>query len=146
MQTDASISSILIVVLFGVGTDYILFLMFRFRERLRAGDEPKQAMVTAVSRVGEAITSAAAVVIIAFLSMALSLFGFFRSMGPSLAIAVAVTLLAGLTLVPAVVSLLGAKVFWPSKSWRAEPKGARFAAIGRGLGRKPASSRPCPAW
>ncbi|MEU0509903.1 MMPL family transporter [Amycolatopsis sp. NPDC006125] len=138
MQTDASISSILIVVLFGVGTDYILFLMFRFRERLRAGDEPKQAMVTAVSRVGEAITSAAAVVIIAFLSMALSLFGFFRSMGPSLAIAVAVTLLAGLTLVPAVVSLLGAKVFWPSKSWRAEPKGARFAAIGRGLGRKPA--------
>ncbi|GHF06582.1 hypothetical protein GCM10017786_45190 [Amycolatopsis deserti] len=77
MQTDASI---LIVVLFGVGTDYILFLMFRFRERLRAGDEPKQAMVTAVSGVGEAITSA-------------------------------VTLLAGLTLVPAVVSLLGAGVF-----------------------------------
>ncbi|HVW43806.1 MAG TPA: MMPL family transporter, partial [Amycolatopsis sp.] len=78
MQADSSISSILIVVLFGVGTDYILFLMFRYRERLRAGDEPRQAMVTAVSRVGEAITSAAAVVIIAFVSMALSAFGFFR--------------------------------------------------------------------
>lgn len=138
MQADSSISSILIVVLFGVGTDYILFLMFRYRERLRAGDEPKQAMVTAVSRVGEAITSAAAVVIIAFLTMALSLFGFFRSMGPSLAIAVAVTLLAGLTLVPAVVSLLGTKVFWPSKAWRSEPKAARFGAVGRAVGRRPA--------
>ncbi|TNC23947.1 MMPL family transporter [Amycolatopsis alkalitolerans] len=138
MQADSSISSILIVVLFGVGTDYILFLMFRYRERLRAGDEPKQAMVTAVSRVGEAITSAATVVIIAFLTMALSLFGFFRSMGPALAIAVAVTLLAGLTLVPAVVSLLGTKVFWPSKAWRKEPEAARFAAVGRAVGRRPA--------
>ncbi|MBB2934002.1 RND superfamily putative drug exporter [Amycolatopsis bartoniae] len=138
MQADSSISSILIVVLFGVGTDYILFLMFRYRERLRAGDDPKRAMVTAVSRVGEAITSAAAVVIIAFLTMALSLFGFFRSMGPSLAIAVAVTLLAGLTLVPAVVSLLGTKVFWPSKAWRREPEAARFAAVGRAVGRRPA--------
>ncbi|KAA9160000.1 MMPL family transporter [Amycolatopsis acidicola] len=138
MQADSSISSILIVVLFGVGTDYILFLMFRYRERLRAGDAPKQAMVTAVSRVGEAITSAAAVVIIAFLTMALSLFGFFRSMGPSLAIAVAVTLLAGLTLVPAVVSLLGTKVFWPSKAWQREPRAARFGAVGRAVGRRPA--------
>lgn len=138
MQANSSVSSILIVVLFGVGTDYILFLMFRYRERLRAGDEPKQAIVTAVSRVGEAITSAAAVVIIAFMTMALSLFGFFRSMGPSLAIAVAVTLLAGLTLVPAVVSLLGTRVFWPSKAWRAEPKSARFGALGRSVAKRPA--------
>ncbi|WP_158888793.1 MMPL family transporter [Amycolatopsis anabasis] len=137
LETDASISSMLIVVLFGVGTDYILFLMFRYRERLRAGDDPKSAMVAAVSRVGEAIATAAVVVIIAFLAMTLSSFGFFRSMGPSLAIAVGATLLAGLTLVPAVVSLLGTKVFWPSKAWRREPEAARFAAVGRGLGRKP---------
>ncbi|TCO61003.1 MMPL family transporter [Actinocrispum wychmicini] len=138
LKTDASIASMLIVVLFGVGTDYILFLMFRFRERLRAGDGPKQAMVTAVSRVGEAITTAAVVVMIAFAAMTLSSFGFFRSMGPALAIAVGVTLLAGITLVPAVVSLMGSKVFWPSKSWRREPKAARFGAVGRVVGRRPA--------
>src|SRR5436305_10529400 len=50
LQANSSISSILIVVLFGVGTDYFLFLMFRYRERLRAGDEPQQAMVHAVPR------------------------------------------------------------------------------------------------
>ncbi|QZZ33214.1 MMPL family transporter [Streptomyces sp. ST1015] len=138
LQANSSISSILIVVLFGVGTDYFLFLMFRYRERLRAGDEPKQAMVNAVARVGEAIASAAGAVIIAFLALALSTLGFLKQMGPALAIAVTVTLIAGLTLIPAVVSLIGPRIFWPSKSWRHEPSDARFAALGRGVQRRPA--------
>ncbi|PKV77267.1 MMPL family transporter [Nocardia fluminea] len=137
LDIDTSISAILLVVLFGVGTDYILFLMFRYRERLRVGDDPKTAMVNAVARVGEAITSAAAAVIIAFMALTLSSLGMFRAMGPALAIAVAVALLAGLTLVPAVVSLLGTKVFWPSKAWQVEPRGARFGAIGAAMGRRP---------
>ncbi len=138
LHTDSSISTILIVVLFGIGTDYILFLMFRYRERLRRGEDRKQAMVGAVARVGEVISSAAGVVIFAFLALALSTVSVLRSLGPALAIAVAVTLLAGLTLVPAVVSLLGPKVFWPSTSWRREPGTARFGAIGNALGRRPA--------
>jgi RND superfamily putative drug exporter len=138
LQANSSISSILIVVLFGVGTDYFLFLMFRYRERLRAGDEAKQAMVNAVGRVGEAIASAAGAVIIAFLALVLSTLGFLKQMGPALAIAVAATLVAGLTLIPAVVSLIGPKVFWPSKSWQREPDNARFAALGRGVRRRPA--------
>ncbi|MEU7631026.1 MMPL family transporter [Nocardia sp. NPDC049220] len=137
LQIDASINAILVVVLFGVGTDYILFLMFRYRERLRAGEDSKTAMVNAVSRVGEAITSAAGAVIIAFLALVLSTLGMFRALGPALAIAVAVALVAGLTLVPAVVSLIGTKVFWPSTAWRTEPKGARFTAVGNALGRRP---------
>jgi RND superfamily putative drug exporter len=139
LNTDSSISTILIVVLFGIGTDYILFLMFRYRERLRAGEDPKQAMVSAVTRVGEVIASAAGVVIAAFLALLLSTLSVLRSIGPALAIAVAVTLIAGLTLVPAVVSLLGPRVFWPSKAWRREPTAARFAVIGRSLGRRPAT-------
>ncbi|MCS0605412.1 MMPL family transporter [Streptomyces sp. LP11] len=138
LQANSSISSILIVVLFGVGTDYFLFLIFRYRERLRAGDEPKLAMVNAVGRVGEAIASAAGAVIIAFLALVLSTLGFLKQMGPALAIAVAATLVAGLTLIPAVVSLIGPKVFWPSKSWQREPENARFAALGRGVRRRPA--------
>ncbi|MFF7356121.1 MMPL family transporter [Streptomyces filipinensis] len=138
LQANSSISSILIVVLFGVGTDYFLFLMFRYRERLRAGDEPKQAMINAVDRVGEAIASAAGAVIIAFLALVLSTLGFLKQMGPALAIAVAATLVAGLTLIPAVVSLIGPKVFWPSKSWQKEPENARFAALGRSVQRRPA--------
>ncbi len=137
LKTDSSVSAFLIVVLFGVGTDYILFLMFRYRERLRSGEDPKTAMISAVTRVGEAIASAAGAVIIAFLALTLSTLGLFKSLGPALAIAVATTLIAGLTLIPAIVSLLGTKVFWPSKAWKVEPTGARFAAIGASLGRRP---------
>ncbi|MEU6678585.1 MMPL family transporter [Streptomyces sp. NPDC046925] len=138
MKADSSIQELLTVVLFGVGTDYILFLLFRYREALRAGEDPKGGMVHAVERVGEAITSAAGAVIVAFAALTLSSLGMLRSMGPALAIAVFVTLLAGLTLVPAVVSLLGTKVFWPSKSWQKEPQGTGFARLGTSIARKPA--------
>ena len=138
LNADSQTTVILIVVLFGIGTDYILFLMFRYRERLRAGDTPKQAVATAVERVGEVIASAASVVIVAFLALLLSSLSIFRSLGPTLAIAVAVTLIAALTLIPAVVTLLGTRVFWPSKAWQHEPKAARFAAIGSALGKRPA--------
>jgi len=69
LQVDPSLQTILLVVLYGIGTDYILFLMFRYRERLRVGDDKKQAMVFSVSRVGEVIASAAGVVIVAFLAL-----------------------------------------------------------------------------
>jgi RND superfamily putative drug exporter len=138
LNSTSSDSTILLVVLFGIGTDYFLFLMFRFRERLRMGEDKKEAMRQSVTRVGEVIASAAGVVIAAFLALSLSSLSIFRSLGPTLAIAVAVTLVAALTLIPAVVSLIGTAVFWPSKSWQREPRPGRFAAIGSGLGRRPA--------
>ncbi|WP_037910366.1 MMPL family transporter [Actinacidiphila yeochonensis] len=138
LKANSSLSSLLVVVVLGVGTDYFLFLMFRYRERLRAGDEPKQAMVNAVAKVGEAIASAAGVVIASFLALSLSTLGFLTQLGPALAILVAVTLLAGLTLFPAICSLIPPKaLFWPGKKWQQEPANARFAAIGRAVGRRP---------
>ena len=137
LQVDPSLQTILLVVLYGIGTDYILFLLFRYRERLREGDDKKQAMVFAVSRVGEVIASAAGVVIVAFLALLLATLGFFTSLGPALAIAVALMLVAALTLIPAIVSLIGTKVFWPSKSWQRKPEGATFQRLGRFVGRRP---------
>ncbi|WP_329178463.1 MMPL family transporter [Streptomyces sp. NBC_01477] len=137
LQANSSISALLIVVVLGVGTDYFLFLMFRYRERLRAGDEPKEAMINSVTRVGEAIASAAGAVIIAFCALALSTLGFLTQLGPALAILVAVTLVAGLTLFPAICSLIPPRIlFWPGKKWDQEPTGTRFASIGKLVGRR----------
>lgn len=137
LKADSSIQVILIVVLYGIGTDYILFLLFRYRERLRAGDDTKPALISAMGRAGEAIASAGGAVIVSFMALILSSLSIFRSIGPALAIAVGVTLIAALTLVPAIMTLLGKALFWPSKKWKVEPKGARFAAIGAALGRRP---------
>src|ERR1700728_2981070 len=136
-SSESFTSILLIVVLFGVGTDYILFLLFRYRERLRAGEPSKQAMESAIARVGPAIATAAGAVMIAFLALTLSSLSLFRQLGPALAIAVFSAATAGLTLIPAVVSLLGTRVFWPSEAWKIEPKAVRFTAIGKTLGRHP---------
>lgn len=136
-QVDQSVQIVMTIVLYGVGTDYIVFLLFRYRERLRAGDDPKTALVAAVARVGEVIASAAAAIIIAFMALLLAVFGAFTSFGPGLSIAVALMAIAAVTLIPAVVSLLGTKVFWPSKSWQRVPKGSTFQRLGKFTGRRP---------
>ncbi len=137
LKADSSIQTILVVVLYGIGTDYILFFLFRYRERLREGEDTRASVVHALERAGEAIASAGGAVIVAFLALLLSSLGIFKAIGPALAIAVAVTLLAALTLVPAVVTVLGRALFWPSRKWREEPKAARFGKVGQGLGRRP---------
>ncbi|MGW4940927.1 MMPL family transporter [Actinoplanes sp. NPDC004185] len=138
LTTDPTLSQLRIIVLFGIGTDYILFLLFRHREGLRNGLDPREAAIHAVGRAGEAVASAAAVVLFALLALSLSSLTLFRAMGPSLAIAVTVTLLASLTLVPAIIGLLGTKIFWPSRAWQHEPKGRTFSRLGAALGRRPA--------
>jgi RND superfamily putative drug exporter len=138
LKADSSITVIMIVVMYGVGTDYILFFLFRYREQLRKGADSRSAAVHALERAGEAIASAGGAVIVAFMALILSSLSIFRSIGPSLAIAVGVTLVAALTLVPALVTIFGKALFWPSKNWRKEPEAARFASIGAQLGRRPA--------
>ncbi|HEX5994829.1 MAG TPA: MMPL family transporter [Jiangellales bacterium] len=138
-NVSQDLQTILLIVLYGIGTDYILFLLFRYRERLRAGDDKRTAMVTSVARVGEVISSAAAAVIVAFLVLLLASLGFFGSLGPALAIAVAVMLVTSLTLIPALVSLLGRFVFWPSKAWQKQPTGTLPHRLGNAIGRRPAA-------
>ena len=138
LKADSSISVILFIVLFGIGTDYILFFLFRYREGLRLGFDSRAAVSHAVERAGEAIASAGGAVIIAFMAMVLSSLSIFRSIGPALAIAVAMAVLAALTLVPAVVAVVGPKVIaWPSKKWMVEPEATRFRAIGRTVAAHP---------
>jgi RND superfamily putative drug exporter len=137
LKFDASFGQLILIVLYGIGTDYILFLLFRYRERLRLGEDKKTAMMVTVERVGEAIASAAGAVMIAFLVLLLAKFKSFGALGPQLAIAVGVMLITALTLVPAVVSLLGRAVFWPSKSWKREPKASMYKRLGDAVGRRP---------
>ncbi|QIG45023.1 MMPL family transporter [Nocardioides anomalus] len=137
LKASTDVETILVVVLYGIGTDYLLFFLFRYRERLREGEEKREAVAHALERAGEAIASAGGAVIVAFMALILSSLGIFRSLGPALAIAVAVTLLAALTLIPALATLLGRALFWPSKKYLVEPKSARFEAVGRSLGRHP---------
>jgi RND superfamily putative drug exporter len=106
---------LLIVLVLGAGTDYGLFLVFRVRERLRLGDNSKDAVVNALTKVGESITFSAFTVIAALLSLLFASFQIYSNLGIPLAIGIAVMLLAGLTLLPALLAIFGKAAFWPSK-------------------------------
>ncbi|MHB8312830.1 MAG: MMPL family transporter, partial [Candidatus Dormibacteria bacterium] len=114
LQVSQITQVLLIVLILGAGTDYGLFLVFRVREELRAGQEPNEAIVLALSRVGESITASAGTVIVALLTLLTASFGMYHDLGLPLAIGIAVTLLAGLTLLPALLAIFGGAAFWPS--------------------------------
>jgi len=116
VQVSPITQLLLIVLLLGAGTDYGIFLVFRVREELRKGHEPKEAVVQALSKVGKVITFSALTVSAALLSLLLASFGFYKGLGPALAIGIGVLLVAGLTLLPALLTVFGRAAFWPVKN------------------------------
>ena len=113
----SSLSQLLMIVLvLGAGTDYGLFLVFRVRENLRVGQDNKEAVVNALTRVGESITFSALTVVAALLSLLFATFQIYSTLGIPLAIGIGVMLLAGLTLLPALLSIFGRAAFWPTKN------------------------------
>ena len=107
-------SLLLIVLVLGAGTDYALFLMFRVREEMRAGLPCHEAIVLSVTRVGETITFSAGILIAALLSLAAATFSLYSGLAAPLAIAIGLMLIAGLTLLPALLAICGPVAFWPS--------------------------------
>jgi len=114
VQISPITSILLVVLLLGAGTDYGLFLVFRVREEMRGGLNSHDAVVKSVSLVGETITFSAGTVMAALLFLLLATFGFYQGLGPALAIGIALMLLSGLTLLPALLSIAGRVAFWPS--------------------------------
>lgn len=118
LKVSPFVELLLTVLVLGAGTDYGLFLIFRVREEMQAGLDQREAIVKALSRVGESITFSAATVIAALLSLLLASFELYSDLGGPLAIGIALMLLAGLTLLPALLAIFGRAVFWPSKRYR----------------------------
>ncbi len=113
-QVGPELAPLLLVVMFGVGTDYIVFLLFRHREHVARGEPASQALGISVSRVGVVIASAAATVIAAFAALLVASLESLRTLAPGLIVGVALMLAAAVTLAPAIMSLFGMRLFWPS--------------------------------
>ncbi len=112
----SQMNAFVIIVMYGAGTDYCLFLINRFREEMAATHDITVATQETVHRVGETISSSAATVFVGFMGMAFAELKAFANTGPMLAVGIVVGLLAGLTLTPALLSLLGERAFWPNKA------------------------------
>ena len=128
---------LLIVLLLGAGTDYGLFLCFRFREELARGSDRHLALVTAVARVGQALTFSGLIVAAALLTLLLAPSGIYQGIGPSLAIGITVMLAAALTLMPALLAIFGPAVFWPLLPKPAPVKAVLWGRVAEHVVRRP---------
>lgn len=128
---------LIIVLLLGAGTDYGLFLVFRVREELHGGKSVHEAVAHSMARVGESISASAATVIVALLSLLFATFGIYHSLGVPLAIGVGVMLVAGLTLLPALLAIFGRAVFWPTSTAKREHRDGLWGRVAGSLLRRP---------
>jgi uncharacterized membrane protein YdfJ with MMPL/SSD domain len=119
----------MVLIVFGAGTDYCLFLVSRYREDLATGQGLPATLRRTGQVIGPVLAASAATVIVGFLALLVAQFGLFRTMGPALAIAVAVALAAGLTLTPALLAIAGKHAFWPTpmERVRQEPRTTSLA-------------------
>ena len=108
------ISTILFAILMGVGTDYSIFIITRYREERIKGADRERAVHTAVVWAGESIVTSASTVIVSLLAMATANFAFVQSMGIVLCGAIIIALLIALTMVPSILMLVGNRIFWPT--------------------------------
>ena len=137
---NAQSAGILTILVFGVGTDYALLLVARYREELRRHADRHQAMAVAMRRAGPAVIASAATVVASLLCLQFADMNSTRGLGPVAAIGVATSLLVMITLLPALLVTTGRWVFWPARPAFGTPDKAgtgRWARLGRGIARHP---------
>jgi RND superfamily putative drug exporter len=120
-----------VVMLYGAGTDYCLFLISRYREELAAGHGKSDALARSVGAVGGALAASAGTVICGLGLMGFAEFAKVRCGGPAIALSLAVALLGSLTLAPALLRILGKAVFWPGRMPRGEEGSRRWDWLSR---------------
>jgi len=118
-------TTFLFTIMLGVGTDYAIFLMARYREERVEGRDKAQAVQTSITWSGESIATSATTVIIAFGAMTLTSFTLLRSIGVGLGFGVLIALLVSLTLIPSLILIAGDRIFWPTSGKRFEAYAAR---------------------
>jgi RND superfamily putative drug exporter len=128
---------LLLVLIFGAGTDYSLLLIHRYREELGAGAESLVALRTALAESVRPIAASAGTVIAAMLVLLLADLESTHWLGPVLAIGIAVMLAAALTLLPALLSILGSRAFWPGRGRDGADASSRWARIATLVRRRP---------
>ncbi|MGW6139529.1 MMPL family transporter [Streptomyces sp. NPDC055140] len=133
-------SGVMTILVFGAGTDYALLLVSRYREELRRIERPYDAMRAALRGCGPAVLASSGTVAVGLFCLLAADLNSSRGMGPLGAVGVLCALVAMLTLLPAVLVLLGRRVFWPLvPAYGSTPKARRslFAAMGSSAGRRP---------
>ena len=137
ITVNAEGTMLLLVLIFGAGTDYALLLVHRYRDELGAGAPPDRALGAALRGTAPAIGAAAGTVMAAMLVLLLADLESTHWLGPVLALGIAVMLVAAFTLLPALLTLLGPRAFWPARDLSAPRSAGVWPGVAARVSRHP---------
>jgi RND superfamily putative drug exporter len=120
----------LVAVLFGIGTDYCILLLSRFKEELSHRESVTEAIVETYRNAGRTVFFSGLAVMIGFAAIGFSQFKLYQS-ASAVAVGVAVLLIALFTVVPFFMAILGNKIFWPSKGTLEHKDSKLWGVVGR---------------
>jgi RND superfamily putative drug exporter len=121
VSVPSEVQPVIVVLLFGILTDYAIFFLSRFRLRLSEGDASLVAARRAADELVGTVVAAGVTVAAASAALIVAQLGFFKTFGPGLAAAVLLALMVAITLIPASLAILGESTFWPSRPGRDVP-------------------------
>jgi RND superfamily putative drug exporter len=127
---------VIVALIFGVLTDYLVFFVSGYRQRLRQGARTTAAVSETAGELLPVILTAALMIAGATLTLLLSGVRFLGAFGPSMAVAVLVSALVAMTLVPAALAIFGRALLWPRGLTKESPEGASVEkdTVGEGAG------------
>lgn len=120
----------MVAVMFGIGTDYCILLISRFKEELQHTDDQWEAIVQTYRKAGKTVLFSGLAVLVGFTTIGLSQFMLYRS-AVAVAVGIAVMLIALVTVVPFFMAVLGTKLFWPVRGSLEHKENRFWGAIGR---------------
>ncbi|WP_239617462.1 MMPL family transporter [Cohnella mopanensis] len=110
---DGQAISIMTVLLFGAGTDYCLFLISRFRQLLKSERDKGKALLGAITGSSGAIAMSGLTVVLSLLALLVAEYGAYHRFAIPFSIAILIMGIASLTLVPAMLAIIGRASFFP---------------------------------
>jgi RND superfamily putative drug exporter len=122
LTVNGQSQAILSILVIGAGTDYALLLVARYREELRRHEDRHEAMAFALHRATPAVLASAATVIVGMLCLLFADLNSTAGLGPVAAIGIGVTFVVMVTLLPALLVILGRWIFWPKRPTYGSPE------------------------
>ena len=110
MDVSIGVEFLIVLVGLGVAIDYALLMIFRFRDELRQGEDVETALVETMTHAGRSVIVSGSTVAVGLLSLVIMPMPFIRSFGIGGMLIPAVSVLTAITLLPALLSLLGERV------------------------------------
>jgi putative drug exporter of the RND superfamily len=122
VSVPSEVEPVIVVLLFGVITDYVIFFTSHFRTHVAAGVAPRTAAERTTAELLPIITTCGLTVAAGSAALVVARLGFFQAFGPGMAMAVLIALAVSITFVPAALSIAGSAVLWPSARRAPRPR------------------------